>query len=243
MRVFGRFRFGGFRNVATKVPKPVPKDPPIEQISSIGDQFGVSLGGYSQGTSHSYVSVLLGLGLAGASAWLLSQPKQYSLHDVKKNDWLVIPDGRSGTIVDPTEFISLHPGGEDTIRSALGGSVEPFWKDLSFHHKFRDDIISGEFEGVKVVGKLRPEDFLNLTNHSTQESGSDAILTEQVFTENPRNSQPIFPEGVRDDNSYIRSHGPPAKINPNHQVSFLNKGCRIKFSITTTNTRESRIAN
>jgi len=61
------------------------------------------------------------------------------------------------SVYDITDFIKVHPGGEEKIMLVAGGALEPFWEMYSFHKK--EEIVSS-LEKYKV-GKLDPKDIIN----------------------------------------------------------------------------------
>ena len=65
---------------------------------------------------------------------LNSKPQKYSIEEVKKHNnkndiWVTY----KGFVYNITNFIDRHPGGEEKIMLAAGGSLEPYWNIYKQH--------------------------------------------------------------------------------------------------------------
>jgi sulfite oxidase len=80
--------------------------------------------------------------------------KQISEHyTAEKRIWVTYKDG----VYDITDFVKVHPGGEEKIMLAAGGSIDPFWEMYSFHKK--DDLYT-LLEKYKI-GQLDPSEVID----------------------------------------------------------------------------------
>jgi len=83
--------------------------------------------------------------------------KEVSLHfNNETRIWTSYKD----SVYDITDFIKVHPGGEEKIMMVAGGSLEPFWEMYSFHKK--EDIVSS-LDKYRI-GLLDPKDIMDPKN-------------------------------------------------------------------------------
>ena len=79
----------------------------------------------------------------------LAEIRQHGEHS--KRPWVT----RGTTVYDITDWIAGHPGGNVLLRAA-GGSIEPYWKIFSIHHKQDVYDILEEFR----IGEIDPQDLV-----------------------------------------------------------------------------------
>lgn len=83
--------------------------------------------------------------------------KQISEHyNFETRIWVAYED----SVYDITDFVKIHPGGENKIRMAAGGYLEPFWEMYSFHKEYSVKDLLEKYK----IGKLDSKDIYKSSN-------------------------------------------------------------------------------
>ncbi|KAI9838413.1 MAG: hypothetical protein M1837_002496 [Sclerophora amabilis] len=157
------------------------------------------------GSHRVYKGVGLSIGTLGLVGWAtfnlstahaeaapeVPREKYFRLSEVRQHDgkaervWVL----RGTKVYDITEWVAGHPGG-DVILRAGGGSVDPFWRIFSIHHKqdvydILDQYLIGQVDPVDLVDGGVPQE--DLEDPFSQDPERDPRL--RVHTDRPCNAE------------------------------------------------------
>lgn len=148
--------------------------------------------------------------------------KEVELHNnIKNGVWVTY----NKNVYDITEFIKIHPGGEDKIMLAAGKSIEPFWDKYKQH--INDKNIYKYILSPMKIGELidYDENKIQTTNHYLNDPVRSNLLKFHSYqpcnAETPieyMTEQWITPN----DDWYVRNHHPVPKINANEYRLYIN---------------------
>jgi cytochrome b involved in lipid metabolism len=115
-----------------------------------------------------------------------SEIAQHTTRD--KGIWVTYKDG----VYDITKYIVNHPGGQEKIALAAGGSVEPFWSLYRQHYNSKLPI---QYLEPLRIGTLHPEDLAAETEaakvNASDPYSSDPLPSpvQKVLQKRPLNSE------------------------------------------------------
>lgn len=144
----------------------------------------------------------------------------YTLADLKSHEknadsiWVYYKNG----VYDITEFVLSHPGGNEKILMAAGGSIEPFWNVFALHHhnfvyEILESLRIGNLEVDEETERLSKE--ANKNDPWRYDPKRSPLLT--VHTQKPFNAETpkeLSVENIITPNEihYVRNHLPVPKI-------------------------------
>ncbi|XP_058806488.1 sulfite oxidase, mitochondrial isoform X2 [Phymastichus coffea] len=134
--------------------------------------------------------------------------EQVNEHDnVKDGIWVSYKEG----VYNITEFVKKHPGGEEKIMMAAGGSIDPFWMVFANHQK--SEIL--ELLESMRIGNLKSEDVYKKTVDTLDPYALEPIRSKvlkvngkQPFCAEPPSHLLVEHFKTPKDIFYIRNHLP-----------------------------------
>jgi sulfite oxidase len=157
-------------------------------------------------------------------------------YTVENRIWTTYKDG----VYDITDFIKVHPGGDEKIKMVAGGALEPFWEMYSFHKK---SDIEGTLKKYRI-GNLDPKDILDpksLPNFDNLKkdliSRSEFLFVHQNFpfcAEGPSEKFLLENFYTPDKYFFVRNHNAiPSDINPvEYKLKLTDSLSSSKISFT-----------
>jgi cytochrome b involved in lipid metabolism len=101
-------------------------------------------------------------------------------------------------VYDITKFVVNHPGGQDKIMLAAGGSAEPFWKIYRQH--YNSQLAPNALKPL-FIGYLHPDDF-------TSETAEQVLSNDDPYSRDPS----VSPIQTFHQRKPINSETPPALL-------------------------------
>lgn len=93
-------------------------------------------------------------------------------------------------VYDITKFMVNHPGGQDKIKLAAGGAVEPFWKIYRQHY---NSMLAPNVMKPLHIGYLHPDDVASELAEQSEDSNDPYSADPQVRgTNSERGGEEIF---------------------------------------------------
>ncbi len=147
----------------------------------------------------------------------------YSLDEVSRHRsqadggiWVTYREG----VYDITEFVDLHPGGQEKVMLAAGGAIDPYWEVFAQHNT---EEVYEMLEELRI-GNISPEDRKKLAKQGGAKEGPYAndphrspIL--KVNTQEPFNAETptvLLTQTFLTPNDlfFVRNHLPVPVVNP-----------------------------
>ena len=164
----------------------------------------------------------------------------YSLDEVKKHKdtssriWVTYGDG----VYDITDFVEQHPGGDEKIMLAAGGSLEPFWAVFAAHNTDEVRHILEEWR----IGNVDPADRekMKAEKHKEGPYANDPERTPilKINTKEPFNAETptvlLNTEFITPNNLFfVRNHLPVPVVDPDKFVLEVQvpDGELIRFTL------------
>ncbi|ESN96168.1 hypothetical protein HELRODRAFT_163202 [Helobdella robusta] len=147
--------------------------------------------------------------------------------------WVIFKEG----VYDITKFIKQHPGGDEKISMAIGGSVEPFWDLYSIHlNKHVFEIL----ESLRI-GNVHPEEEMQVFksgDHYAHEPKRHPAL--KVNSQKPFNAETplqILVESFYTPNElfFVRNHLPvpkKSKLEDDFQITGIGLDSSISLTMS-----------
>lgn len=123
--------------------------------------------------------------------------EEVACHDGRQTDQVWVTYGKN--VYDISSFLKEHPGGEDFIRQASGGALEPFWAYWAYHTSFD--------RAVKTLEKYR----IGLLKEGEDAGESVELLTKDFYQSDPVRSDDqtpftLYPWSSETKLNALRSH-------------------------------------